>query len=508
MSQYFLSHPANTSTAGCLEEDQVFIRNAHEGNMTLVKSSTRSEVPYRVEGGARVALVWAAVEHLRLDLAISVFSRVLEGNHHEDLWFWRHGDEELTGAATLRSSPPWKEAANALQIRSSRQQAQTKLEQLELKQLVQSAAPELRVAMIYWLVMTSQAYKTATRKPGRRDEEEGGVLGGVRALVTRWWSSLPDGVQKWLSEHSQDYDRRAFDAGMVAKGHNCHVDDPEQHGFASDDPTRALRTWLFMRSRLYPLRKDNIFCLGYRRRWSSDKSDICPVYLSSALEPLPPWTPAPAVVALRHIWDRVADGRDFSKWIAIQDMSGFQEVENFIYRISSDFPSLEFRPWVNTYPQDIREAAASYTLEEWRTVAACVPLYPAATTIDKKKRFGTSVLKKITSALHPKLIFDIRACFAAMVWKMMLANMSTMEHVRKFVDIMGSFELIPRHTNHALETVCTSFYSEIKKLHHTCWSYNRIAEYASVMMFMGQEVPEVVGIDVDGAWGCPICGIQ
>ncbi|KAJ7572240.1 hypothetical protein C8J56DRAFT_1035505 [Mycena floridula] len=94
---------------------------------------------------------------------------------NEDIWLWKDGDEALIGDSHEKSPLPWKDAAAALQKRLTLQPV--------------TSAPEMRVAMILWLVRTSKAYKTARAECGRADEEEW----DIQSFMTSW--TVPIGTK-------------------------------------------------------------------------------------------------------------------------------------------------------------------------------------------------------------------------------------------------------------------------------------------------------------------------
>lgn len=205
-----------------------------------------------IEGGERIVLVWSALKRLPVRaIRKRVFLQLLRGCDEEDIWLWIDGDEEAMWKANnpddidsddvaLRkanvSGLPWETAAVALRTRLARQPRST-----PLRDRVQSVVPEMRAAMIVWLILTSKAYKDAATEEGMLDLEEW----NLELLVEHWWLLVPVEVGYWFVDHEDD-GFRMFDAVMAGQGHNC----VPGRDFFND--------WLLMRSELFPTQKYNV----------------------------------------------------------------------------------------------------------------------------------------------------------------------------------------------------------------------------------------------------------
>ncbi|KAJ6498659.1 hypothetical protein DFH09DRAFT_333775 [Mycena vulgaris] len=439
----------------CVKDDQVFIHNVAAGK-------TIADTEVTIEGGERIALVWSALESLPVDaIRKRVFLQLLRGCDEEDIWLWIDGDEKAVGDASCSDPPPWKTAAVALRTRLARQPRST-----PLRDRVQSVVPEMRVAMILWLVLTSKAYKDAA-KEGILDLEEW----NLELLVDIWWSLVPIRVWHWLREDNEDHDYRKFDAVMAAQGHNCV---PKY--------CTSFNSWLLMRSELFPAQKYNVPA-GLK----SAACNACLARQPPEHPPPPPWTPSLVIVALRFMWDATVDHDNFCNWLEQQPLSGIRQVNEALLKLRGDDPSSNYLPWVNEYPfSDFRDTVVKYTLNEWRSMEDC--------------------------ALWPELerpSFHVRAWVAAMAWSMLgTTKTNGAEHVDAFVEhlyddscLFDFFEHLPPPTR------SDSFRDAVAKSGHTCWQKyddDVMDTYASAMEFFGRK-PTVVAVDSIWRNDCPIC---
>ncbi|KAJ7586665.1 hypothetical protein C8J56DRAFT_1026874 [Mycena floridula] len=172
----------------CIEDDKEFIRNARE--RTMVDLGRRR----MIKGGKRGRIV---VEGLTLP---SQESPTASSDDGEDVWQWNEGDEALMewDKCWSYSLPPWTSAAAALERRLARTPPQT-----PQRREVQSAALEMRTAMILWLTLTSTSYKSADEERGLRDCEEW----DMQRLIDVWYMSLPYRAPGPLDFLSSSYQR-------------------------------------------------------------------------------------------------------------------------------------------------------------------------------------------------------------------------------------------------------------------------------------------------------------
>ncbi|KAJ6507545.1 hypothetical protein DFH09DRAFT_280961 [Mycena vulgaris] len=453
---------ALTIATPCVKDDQVFI-----DNITAGKTIPNSKVT--IEGGQRIALVWSALERLPVSaIRKRVFLQLLRGCDEEDIWLWIDGDEEVMNPGEVvcyDGLPPWKTAAAALQTRLARQPRSS-----PLRDRVQSVVPEMRVAMILWLVLTSKAYKDAA-KEGMLDLEEW----DLELLVDIWWLRVPMRVDDWFRERNKDHDYRTFHAVMAAQGHNCVPKD-----------CVSFNSWLLMRSEFFPTQKHN-FLAGVK----PVACIACLARQPPEHPPPPPWTPPLALVALRFLWDKTMFPEDnFYNWLEQQPLSGIRQVNEALLELHGDDPSSKYLPWVNEYPfSDFRDTVVKYTLNEWRSMEDC--------------------------ALWPELErprFHVRAWVAAMAWSMLGSAMTNdAEHVEQFVwhfrdyfCLFDFFELLPTPPR------SDSFRDAVAKSGHTCWQDDDeddvMDTYASAMEYLGRK-PTVVGVVGDSRVRSRVCAI-
>ncbi|KAJ7586576.1 hypothetical protein C8J56DRAFT_1026848, partial [Mycena floridula] len=450
-----LSDSETPSAIGlCIEDDKEFIRNARARTMA-------NDVEGMIEGGKRVVLLWDALRMLPSSLRQRVSLKLLEDSDHgEDVWLWNEGDEALMEWEWDWSNPPppWTSAAAALERRLTRTPAQT-LRRRE----VQSAAFEMRAAMIAWLALASAAYKSADKERGVRDREKW----DMQKLIVNWWRFLPRGVQRWLDHHSESYDDCGFTEAMAQAGHSCH---------------KAIRNevtcWLFMRSQLSPGQQHHIiFHLGYR------SCTPCLAHkLTRGSDLLPSWTPSPALVALRFIWNYTTDSRDFSEWLSDQPIYGLTEVNDFFNSLLRDTDEDRYLSWVNKYPSDLRDTVTQYSLEEWEAMDDC---------LTGSERGGS---------------LNIRSWCAAMSWRMMPPGLSYSDRVKRFIDgwrysVHWRLNFLPPSTS------ASEFRDAIRESGHTCWEEWEMYDYATAMAFLEEDL-KVVGIDVKEGSECQVCRLQ
>ncbi|KAJ7585853.1 hypothetical protein C8J56DRAFT_1165633, partial [Mycena floridula] len=467
------SHSSSSYTLTCINDDSAFIRNVHEGNMVYVQNTGSCEG--RVAGGNRVALFWRILQlgrHLPSRIAIDL----LQGGEEEDLWMWNDGDEAVIGDIWLTSPPHWLAAATVLAARLHRQSEHT-----ALRARVKAAVPQMRVAMIAWLALTSQISNRELHHRGRSNRQQW----DIQALVSDWWSSLPDRVQEWLEIHSDENDRRAFDTAMNQEGHDCHV------AIQKKFPIDFVTPWLFMRGELFPILKADVVFFGYCHNTVTCAAchSRTPLKSPSLLD----WTPPITLVALRCMWDGVtqrATDRDFFAWLSSKDTIGFK------HHIASDQwedSDVCFLSWVNdTYPNySLRYTVTQYTLDEWGSM-------------DQSLLWA-----------HTDGPVNVRPWLLDMLWRMLPVHMSDTERMRQFVAESSVLDFLPPSNPSRI------FRQAIEDSGHTCWQdslsryYRRSSshrvqwsdcrdDYASVMSFL-QVQPEVIGIDSLQQFGCKVC---
>ncbi|KAJ7580583.1 hypothetical protein C8J56DRAFT_961823, partial [Mycena floridula] len=332
-------------------DDEIFVKNVREGNVVRVASKEGDEVEM-VDGGKRVMAVWWVLRRFPESLRTRVFLELLQGNGEDDIWLWKDGDEGLIGDVYLHPHPPWTKASAALEKRLSR----NRRSETAFSSRAHSATPEMRVAMICWLVKTSNSAKKADSDRGLADPDKW----DVGRLVREWWDDLPFKANSWLQKNFVPDDIRSFDEAMYSQGHDCH---------RADYKLSILDEWLFMQAQLSPESKDDIVHLGYCCRACIARIPQSP--------PASMWTPSPALVALRHMWDEITahTDRDFSKWLSDQDSDlilHFQQADEILQQQSQGDPHRRYLPYVNGYPAALREPVTRYTLEEWRSMDAYV----------------------------------------------------------------------------------------------------------------------------------------
>ncbi|KAJ7586436.1 hypothetical protein C8J56DRAFT_1165451 [Mycena floridula] len=443
-----LSDSQTPSAIGpCIEDDKEFIRNAREWTMA-------NDAERMIEGGGRVTLLWEALRKLPSSLQKQVFLELLQGSDDgEDVWLWNEGDEALLEWTTdsWDSPPPWTSAAAALKRRLARTPAQT-LQRSKVK----SAAFEMRIAMIAWVVLTSAVYKSADEERGLRDREEW----DIRELIVVWYFSLPSKVRRWFDQHRKSYDDRAFTGAMDQAGHSCH----QMTGLVNS-------CWLFMRSQLFPTQQDSIIYLSKPTRGS---------------ESPPSWTPSCALVALRCMWDNIKshynERRDFSQWLSHQPIYGFKEANEFLRSLPRDTDENEYLSWVNKYPFDLRHTVTRCSLKEWQAMEDCV---------QPSDRGGS---------------LNIRSWCAAMCWRMTPDDLLHSIRAKQFIEVwrysgLQRWDFLPP------PTPAPEFRDVIRVSGHTCWKELQMDDYTAAMAFLKEEA-KVVGVDVWKYSRCQVCRLQ
>ncbi|KAJ7586527.1 hypothetical protein C8J56DRAFT_1165484 [Mycena floridula] len=319
------------------------------------------------------------------------------------------------------------------------------------------------VAMIKWLALTSAAYKRANEECGVRDREKW----DIRGLISVWYYGLPWRVQQWLARRSKNYDDQAFTGAMDQAGHSCHKQTKEW-----------VTWWLFMRSQLFPTQQESIIYLGYHgcRACLSHKPVPRP-------ESPPSWTPSPALVALRKMWDCIDNtSRDFSKWLSDETIDALEKANEFLMSLPRDTDENEYLYWVNTYPLQFRDTVIRYTLAEWQAMDDCI----------QPSECGG--------------LLNIRSWWAGMLWRMTPRELSHSAHVKWFIrgwrcSDLEMWDSLPP------PTPAPDFRDAIRDSGHTCWEEPQIDDYAAAMAFL-EEVPNVVGIDVLEYSTCQVCRFQ
>ncbi|KAJ7586649.1 hypothetical protein C8J56DRAFT_1026868, partial [Mycena floridula] len=440
-----LSDSETPSAIGlCIQDDKEFIRNGRARTMVDVGGAEM------IKGGGRVALLWSALRWLPNSLRTRVLLELLQGSDDgEDVWLWNEGDEALIELELfrLRSPPPWTSAVTILE----RCFAQTPPRRTE----VQSATFEMRTAMICWLALISTAYKSADEERGGRNREEW----DMRELITLWWYSLPRRVDQWLAQHIKSYDDRGFTEAMEQAGHSCHR--PRE---------KEVTCWLLMRCQLSPTRQDRIIYLGDAHK---------PTRRS---ESPPSWTPSPALVALRCIWDNIEENYDFSEWLQYQPIYGFKEANDFLSSLPRDTDEDRYLSWVNEYPADVRYTVTRYPLAEWKAMDDC---------LTGSARGGS---------------LTIRSWCAVMLWTMMRRELSYPTRVGRFIHALCYSDLCEWDFLPPLPPAA-EFRDAIRDSGHRCWEEKQINDYAAARAFLNEEA-KVVGIDVQKDSICQVCRLQ
>ncbi|KAJ7587530.1 hypothetical protein C8J56DRAFT_1081827 [Mycena floridula] len=451
MMQPFMPESATSPVMfNCIKDDNIFIRNVKEHNFVVVDGTKI------IKGGKRVTFLWRLLCHLPSSLRKRVFIKLLEGSTDTGyIWLWNDGDEVLMEEqAWWREPPPWDSAAAALEVRLK------KLPVLSsFRERIQPATPEMRIAMIAWLVVTSVAYKDADKERGYRSREEW----DMQHLMWEWLGGLPDTVRNWLAKHSQGYDWRAFTREMMQAGHDCYQ--------AAQDE------WLFMRSQLFPTELNSIVHLGYKSA-APITCSACTVHtLDGGVEFPPPWMPPPALVALRNMWDHIDARRDFSDWLSRRPIYRFKEADVLFTEFQRDNDYHRYLPWVNTYPHNLRYTVTEYTLEEWRC------------------------MQDHLIVSESKMPLDFRTWHLAMAWQIIPESGSHSDHIRRFRRTsiynahLQSLPPVP---------VFDDFREAIFESGHICWEYWQMDDYAAAMTVLNEK-PRVVGLDVRKDARCKVC---
>ncbi|KAJ7586548.1 hypothetical protein C8J56DRAFT_1051904 [Mycena floridula] len=414
-SEDFLDSETLAPNMTCIKDDKEFIRNVRARTMVDVRWGRM------IKGGERVGFLRYTLRQLSSSLRPRVLLDLLQGsNDREDIWLWNEGDEALMEWKTLR------------------------------RREVQSAAFEMRAAMIGWLALTSTAYKSADEEHGVRDREEW----DMQTLITVW---------------CQSYDDREFIETMDQAGHSCH----QTRGVVNS-------CWLFMRSQLFPTQQDSIIYLG---------GEHCARCLAHKLIPgsesPPSWTPSRALVALRDMWDTIEshydERRDFPKWLLQQPIYEFKEANEFLSSLPQGTED-KYLPWVNTYPPCLHDTVTKYSLEEWQGMNDC---------IRPSERGGSP---------------NIRSWCAAMCWRMTPDYLLHSTCLEQFIDawcysVLCQWDFLPPPTS------APEFRDAIRDLGHTCWEEPQMDDYATAMAFLDEEA-KVVGIDVRKYSECQVCRLQ
>ncbi|KAJ7586239.1 hypothetical protein C8J56DRAFT_946386 [Mycena floridula] len=203
--------------------------------------------------------------------------------------------------------------------------------------------------------------------------------------------------------------------------------------------------------------KDDIVHLGY----------CCRACIARCSQPASMWTPSPALVALRHMWDEITahTDRDFSKWLSDQDSDlilHFQQADEILRQQSQGDPHRRYLPYVNGYPAALREPVTRYTLEEWRSMDAYV-----------------------VWAVSNRSALDVRAWLGAMLF----ATCSWA--LRRLVFLPPPKPAI-------------AFQDAIQTSGHKCWSNDEMDDYNSAMSFLGR-TSKAVGITSRYGSRCKPC---
>ena len=181
----------------CTSDDGRFIQSAERAN------ARRIGWIYEVMEG------WRGVEN------VEAFLELLEGKE-EDVWLWKDGDEEALPEPDRRRARelPYALTVKALQTRQASGRFESR-EMAEMRQRVQSESPEVRLAAIAWLALTSKAMKKRNSKYGRMDREEW----DLSELMDKWWLDV---YEVW--DQLPEATTKEFEKAMEKEGHTCHTE--------------------------------------------------------------------------------------------------------------------------------------------------------------------------------------------------------------------------------------------------------------------------------------------
>ena len=217
----------------CTSDDRRFIQSPQEANAR------------RIDWIYKIMRRWwdAESEEAFLELLEGKEEDVwlwIDGDEEEDVWLWIDGDEEALPELELGwiDRPPYALAAKALQTRQASGRFESR-EMAEMRQRMQSEGPEVRLAAIAWLALTSKAVKRLDSKYGRMDREEWDLW----KLTYNWyWLDIFD-----LHDQLPEASTKEFEKAMEKEGHTCHTE-------LLPTETKRLREWLYVQSVLFPER--------------------------------------------------------------------------------------------------------------------------------------------------------------------------------------------------------------------------------------------------------------
>ncbi|KAJ7572273.1 hypothetical protein C8J56DRAFT_905871 [Mycena floridula] len=175
--------------------------------------------------------------------------------------------------------------------------------------------------------------------------------------------------------------------------------------------------------------------------------------------------PLPELVALRYMWDKQNEVREFVQWLCVTDVSGFSQANDYIRDRPLDAPDVRFLRFVNACTKELR---------------------------------------------HKIQEFDVRAWFGAMLWQMMPLDLSEEERARNFFKSGGGgslrhFSFLSPPTSSCASSI---FKTAINDSGHTCWDKDDIDDYAAARELLGEDV-KVVGIQkVSVTVECKMCMIE
>ncbi|KAJ7588715.1 hypothetical protein C8J56DRAFT_1077927 [Mycena floridula] len=272
----------------------------------------------------------------------------------------------------------------------------------------------------------------------------------------------------------------------------------EEVKFASFEMRAAMISWLALTSTVYKS-ADKEGGFRDREEWDMQKwiqvwyySLPRRVYLckpTPGSESLASWTPSPALVVLRCIWDetgqhiQVDERRDFCKWLLDRPMYGLHEANEFFSRLPRDTDEDQYLSWVNTYPRYLRPTVTRYTHEDWQGMDDCIAFLGCEESL------------------------NIRSWCAAMFWNMIPDGLSYSIHVKRFIDVWRH-SAFRRPGSLPPPTPAPEFRNAIRDSGHSCWEgwEKEIDDYVAAMAFLEQK-PRVVGIDMGGL-ECQVCCLQ
>ncbi|KAJ7590553.1 hypothetical protein C8J56DRAFT_1024436 [Mycena floridula] len=439
---------------------------------------------------------WPAAGELDLE---RVWLRLLEDITESDVWLWVEDDEAmLEKRFSWPSAHPvpvesWNKALGALQKRQSSHVNLhfESLQHAELRRLTQSAEPEMRMAMIIWLVLTSKVLKRAFRERGCSDYESW----GQKTLIKQWYSMIRG--SDFLVRRSNAHSFRGFTSIMDEEQHTCHHDMKD-----------ALKPWLYMRSKLFSDAQNDALYLGCNQdnitcRGCSGRAAQYPLPWDNVIDLVTP--PSMALVLLKLIWTATTSNHypqgDFRRWISelgrshrLPDIhaviSRLDLVDSLLEKLPLDPPTFSYSPWVNSFPRSFRSTIVSYTAAEWQELDRIL-------SIDVHRRMTISS-------------FDLHAWVGATILICIPGCLSPADRVVRFAEtIRGIEHLRPIFGAWNRSPAVLDFRSALTKSPHICWvDIRHCADWYSAAMSVLDRTARVIGVAAnpyEGYTDCSAC---